>query len=326
MPKAKPSWIHKKLKLSHSQHSFKRMPHKHTSRGLLVCLTLAAGVLMFFTIESFATTTSAITGTGFLGLRGLVKPTTAATLDQPINKQTFGTKQIFVSGTCPVNPPNNIVKVIDNGIITYGPCDDGKYNIKIDLFTGVNFLRARVSDIYGQNGPDSTVIRVYYYYVPVPASPFNISSESDFAANANSVFSLKLKLTGGQKPYAFNINWGDNNTDLVSRDNTADFTTTHSYKAAGEYTITVNASDSGNQKAYTQTVVLVSGPGAAVGNINNPLKPTYIDSSLKLLTPLYLITAFGVFIFWLGEIYGRNRSLRLDKNRRTKGKYRFLGF
>lgn len=317
MTTAKPSWIHKKLKLSHHRHSFKRMPHKHTSNGLLLLLTLCAGVLMFFTIQAFAMTANAITGTGFLGLRGVVKPTTAASLDTPINKQTFGNKQIFVSGSCPVNPPNNIVKVINNGIQTVGPCIDGKYNIKIDLFTGVNYLRSRVSDIYGQDGPDSTVIKVFYYYVPTSSSQFSISSESNFTAVANNIFGLKLKPSGGQRPYAFNINWGDKNSDLVSRDNSSNFTSTHTYKTAGEYTITVDASDSGGQKAYTQTVVLVSGP-AAIGATKNPLKPTYIDTSLKLLTPIYLVTAFGVFAFWLGGLYGQSHPLRLPGLRRPR--------
>jgi hypothetical protein len=311
--------LHRKLKLSQHRHTGHLLPAKHTSHGVLLVLMLLVGVMVLYTSKSYTANADALTGSGSLGLSGLVKPIQAAQINQPLNEQVFNTKEVNINGSCPVDPPQNIVSIIDNGIIAgSAPCSNGAYQLKIDLFPAINYLRASVSDIYGQAGPDSTVIKVSYIYPTNANAAFDISSESSsFGAVAGHAFSVTLTISGGKSPYAFNIDWGDDHSDVLSRADSSSFAATHIYKTGGEFTITTNASDSSGQKAFAQTTVLVSGPAVVAGPVGphssiSGSQP-YALSALKKLEPAYVAVTSIVFVFWLGSHLAQLRFLKPPK-------------
>jgi len=311
MPAAKQSWLHKKLKLSHHKNTGRRLPTEHTSRGVLVVLALAIGAMVLYVDKSYSANAAALTGQGSLGLSGLVKPIGAPAIEQPRNKQAFSIKQISVSGTCPTFPLQTTVKIIDNGIVAGSTaCNDGLFQLKIDLFPSVNFLRAISVDVFGRSGPDSTVLRVTYTYPYNPATAFNISSEpQSYGVLAGKPFSLNIGLGGGYAPYALNVSWGDGNNDVISRADAGGFTVTHSYKIASQYEITVVASDSQGHKAQSQNAVIING-ASAVGTNSTGVQQPYGESTLQALLLASGLVVAGAFVFWLGEIYERSLLMR----------------
>ena len=322
MPAAKQSWLHKKLKLSHHKHTGRRLPTQHTSRGVLVVLTLAVGFMLIYVIKSYDANAAALVGDGSLGLSGLVKPTSAAEIIQPQNNQVFSAEEISINGSCPTTPPQNIVKIIDNNIVTgVAPCtEDGAFQLKVDLFPGINYVKATVSDIYGHTGPASAVIKLNYSYPyngnPAASALFNISSQSNsFVAVAGKPYALILMISDGKPPYAVSIDWGDGHNDLLSQSTGTTFTATHVYQTGSEFQININGTDSLGHGAYIQSTVLVSGPTAVAitGSAGKNNGSPYGTSILRKILPAYAAVTAGVLVFWLGEVFEKQRLLRLNK-------------
>ncbi len=318
MPATKQSWLHKKLKLSRHEYTGRRLPVEHTSRGVLLILALAVAAMVLYVNKSYSSNAAALTGQGSLGLSGLVKPIGAPGIEQPLNKQAFSVKQISVSGTCPTFPLQTTVNIIDNGVVAGStPCNDGLFQLKIDLLPAANNISAVSVDIFGRSGPDSTVLKITYNYPYSPARAFNISSEpQSYNVIAGRSFSLGISISGGYAPYAFNVSWGDGSNDVISRADASSFVVTHSYKTAAQYEITVVASDGQGRKVQSQSAVIISGPspvGVGVASPAGAQQQPYGESTLQALLPASGLVVAGVFVFWLGEIYERNLLMNLPK-------------
>lgn len=295
------------LKLSHHRHSGRLRPHEHTSYIPLIVLLLIVGfILTIYTTSA----QSPPPESGSIGLTGIVPakpPTEAATITSPTSQSRFSTTPVTISGSC---PENTLVEIFKNDIFAgSSPCtDDESYAIEIDLLIGQNEIIARVYDALNQPGPDSNAIIIFYDALPPQAGAGN---SLDFGGpqlllNTDAVFrgtfpeetlSMPIEIIGGTPPYAVNIQWGDANNKVVSRNDNTVFNATHIYKKAGTYKVSIQASDALGRVAFLSVASIVNGqpPVAAVGT-NEPTV-----NRLLMLWPLYTASVAVVVSFWLGE-------------------------
>jgi hypothetical protein len=283
-------------------------------------------------LNTFFTPVSAQTASGNVTINGVINsppPSTAPTIEQPAPGAEFQEKSITVNGSC---ISGLIVKVYRNNFFAGSSvCVDGKYTLPIDLFAGENVLIARQFDIIGQSSPDSNQVAVIY----TPAAPqlpntitpvtpqnsidtpelaqFQLIIDYDYTLQsiyANKPFYLPIKFAGGIGPYAVTIDWGDGASDVFSRSDTTSFTVEHTYAKAGYYTATIKVSDSKNDRAALQFVLLASGEldtslinqiasetGSIIGD--NPIAQTAIIGSI--------IVVFATSAFAIGLRIGKTR-------------------
>src|SRR4051812_4814653 len=98
------SLLHRKLKLSHHRHSGKRLPHAHTSWGLLMVFMLATVLISLFATK--VALADDIVQSGNMKVNARVPgpaPSSPAVIETPQDGQIFTTSPITVSGTCPAN-------------------------------------------------------------------------------------------------------------------------------------------------------------------------------------------------------------------------------
>lgn len=299
--------MHSWLKLSHRSHSGRLRPHEHTSYLPLGILLLVVGMTL-----AVCTVSAASPGpeAGSIGLTGAMPgkpPTQGATIDSPTTGQRFSETPVTVSGTC---PKGTLVELFKNDIFAGSvPCNEnGTYSIDIDLLIGSNALVARVYDDLNQPGPDSNVVTVFYDALPFQASPI---SSLDFGAmplilNTDAVFrgifpnkefTIPITVIGGTPPYAVNVQWGDTSNKVVPRNDNQTFRVEHTYKKAGVFQITLQATDSQGRVAFLTVAAIVNGQPTVI--------PAATDKSpankLLALWPLFVSLVAIVFGFWLGE-------------------------
>ena len=295
------------LKLSHHRHSGRLRPHEHTSYVPLIVLLLVVGfILTIYTTSA----QSPPPESGSIGLTGIVPakpPTEAATITSPTSQSRFSTTPVTISGSC---PKNTLVEIFKNEIFAgSSPCaDDENYTIEIDLLIGQNEIIARVYDALNQPGPDSNAIILFYDALPPQAGPTN---SLDFGGpqlllNTDAVFrgtfpeetlSMPIEIIGGTPPYAVNIQWGDANNKVISRNDNTVFNATHIYKKAGTYKVSIQASDALGRVAFLSVASIVNGqPPVAAAGISEPTV-----NRLLMLWPLYTASVAVVVSFWLGE-------------------------
>src|SRR6266550_3261904 len=88
------------------------------------------------------------------------------------------------------------------------------FELQIDLFPGKNDLTAHSFNINDNEGPVSAITTVYYD-IPAPSSgqtPNPLILKTAFIYKGyyvNQEVDWPLEISGGNKPYAFNIDWGD---------------------------------------------------------------------------------------------------------------------
>lgn len=240
-------------------------------------------------------------------------PSSPPTIDSPSTGLNFDNKNIEVSGSC---TSDLVVKLFSNNIFVGSVvCTSGTYSLQIDLFVDRNDLVARQYDILNQPSPDSNTVTVYY--IP-PASQSGLSAptaaslQSNFALFINydytilgifpnQVYSLPITFGGGTPPYAINIDWGDGNSSLFSRDSSAKFNAEHIYKTPGTYTIKIKVIDKFGEAAYLQFVVIVNGPTKPFIN------QIFGDGYPLSWWPILAFSLFGVGSFWAGMYYQKNR-------------------
>lgn len=298
------------LKLSHHHHSGRLRPHEHTSYlPLGLCLLVVGLALSAYT----AAASSPLPEAGSIGLTGTVPgkaPTIAATIKAPSNQQRFSTSPVTVSGSCPAE---TLVEIFKNDIFAGStPCSSaGIYSLDVDLLIGQNILIARVYDALNQPGPDSNAVTVFYDALPPQAgslAALNFGGEQ-LLLNTDAVFrgvfpeqelDIPLDVIGGTPPYAVNIQWGDANNKIVSRNDNTPFRVGHVYRKPGTYQISIQASDAGERVAFLTVAAIVNGqPSTAIGTTGAPNKEIW--GRLLLLWPLYVGAFASVVSFWLGE-------------------------
>jgi hypothetical protein len=300
----KRSWF----KLSHHRHTGTLRPHQHTSYlSLGILLAIVGLALGYYTASAASPGPQA----GSIGIAGTVPgkpPATAATITVPRDQQHFGESPITVSGTCPAK---TLVEIYKNDIFGGSTIcgDDGTYSLSVDLLIGKNILIARVYDALNQAGPDGIAVTVYYDALPEQAGPL---SSLNFSANQlllntdsvvrgvfpNQEFSMPLEVIGGAPPYAINIQWGDATNKVIPRSDNLQFNVSHTYKKAGVYQISIQATDVSGRVAFLSVAAIVNGqPETAIATTGDS-SPT---NKLLLLWPLYTASAAVVASFWFGE-------------------------
>lgn len=300
-----------RAKFSHHSHSCQLRPHEHTSYGPLIVLLLFVGIVLGVYTVNAADHPEPIAGS--VGLTGVVPgkaPTTAAKITVPDTGKHFPTSPIEVSGTC---PKNTLVEVFKNDIFAGSTVctDTGTFTLQVDLLNGENKLTARVYDALNQPGPTSNVVTVYYDALPQQMGPL---SSLDFGGvqlllNTDAVFRgifpnqelyIPIDIIGGRPPYAINIQWGDNENKVVSRNDNVSFKVDHIYKKAGVYQITIQGSDADGRVAFLTVAAIVNGQ-SDVAATTSTSGTSLSTNKLLALWPLYAAAFAVVISFWLGE-------------------------
>jgi hypothetical protein len=110
-------------------------------------------------------------------------------------------------------------------------CQNGSYNLQIDLFDGRNDLVAKVFDSLNQAGPNSTTVTVFYRTI-IPSTGAHVSLTSQYSkrgADPGDILSWPVTLSGGTGPFAISVDWGDkSNPDLLSQEITGNIILQHS--------------------------------------------------------------------------------------------------
>lgn len=282
---------------------------------------IICGLVILLSIFVPTAQTSAQSQSGNISVGGTVPgppPATPPTIDQPLPNRVFTEKQITVEGTC---IEGLIVKIFRNNVFGGSAlCQtDATYTLTIDLFEDKNDLVARQYDLLEQASPDSSVVTVFYN------PPQNISTENpeqstakfrlviDYNYNFQGVFvgepfHLPIHFIGGTGPYAVSVTWGDGNSDVFSREDTAQFHADHTYESAGAKTVEIRISDASGDEAYLQFVLIVSGgvsnPESAAGDESggNGSKvtiswPTAIGTAVAIAGASFA-GGLGVALFW----------------------------
>ncbi len=298
------------LKISPHYHSGQLRPHEHTSYlPLAILLAIVSFPLLYFTAEAATPYTGPEAGS--IGISGIVPappPTTAATITSPKDGQHFIISPVTFSGTC---PKNTLVEMYKNDIFggSSSCTDQGTFSIDVDLLYGENKMIARVYDALNQPGPDSNTVTVYYDVLPPQLGPL---SSLDFGGaqlllNTDAAFrgvfpgkemSFPLDIIGGTPPYAVNIQWGDANNKVVSRNDNVTFRTPHTYQKAGIFQISIQATDSQGRAAFMTVAAIVNGQPDTVTTTSATTSTT---NKLLLLWPLYTAAVAVLLSFWLGE-------------------------
>jgi hypothetical protein len=326
------SYAAQKLKLSPHQHTGKKLPHHHTSYGVLLLLLLVTGYL--FINYSRVAVAGPVSSSGSVNLSGIMPgppPSSPAVIEKPTAAQRFADQHIQVSGTC---PDETVVQIVRNGIFAGSVnCGGGKFQLSIDLLAGSNTLLARVVDNLGQAGPDSATVEVFYdppttlpaptpgptsptLQPPTPSAlaPLLLTSDSYYrGVLVNQDMRLDLTITGGQNPYAVEIIWGDGERTLLARADSGQFLTSHSYPHGGIYNIVINLKDKNGESFYLQLAALVNGTAVPVASTTKPASPGIVGGN-RFLWPAYLIITGFILAFWLGErfeVYWLKRQHRL---------------
>ncbi len=279
----------------------------------LVYLFELVVLLIFMPSMALASNLPAIpsseTSNGSVGLIGTIPsppPTQAATITTPVNGATFTSLPINVDGLC---PKSLLIKVFSNNVFIGSTiCQSGSYSIPVDLFSGQNDLVAKDYDSLEQSGPVSNSVSVTFSNSLLANFGSIVNLTSNYArrgADPNQTLTWPFIITGGSGPYAISIDWGDNSPiDLISTQFAGTINTSHVYKTAGTYTITVKATDKNNSQAFLQVVGIANG---AITNLTSSQSQSssvvYNQKPQIIWWPALLMVPLIVASFWIGGKY-----------------------
>jgi hypothetical protein len=267
---------------------------------------------------------------GSVGLTGTISappPTQGASITFPTNGQSFTEMPVPVRGLC---PKGLLVKLFKNNVFAGSvQCDNGTFELSIDLFTGTNELIARVYDELDQPGPDSSTVSVQFVD-PRRGAGTRVSATSNFAkrgANPGQTLTWPLIISGGSGPYAISVDWGDGKTaDLLSQPFPGTVDLSHTYDASGVYNIVIKVSDSNGGTAFLQVVGIANGPltqtnadGTPIGSKDDGVAFIASGKTTIVWWPATITVPFIVSTFWLGKRY----MLRVMKKRIERGEHPF---
>lgn len=234
-------------------------------------------------------------------------PSSAPTITTLSNGRVFTTPDpVTVGGSC---PSNTLVKVFKNQIFAGAArCQNGTYQVSIDLFIGGNVVVAQAFNVNDMPGPESTPVDVQLNPTGlkgVPADQFYITSEQyNRGAEVGDAVTWPLIINGGQSPYALSISWGDGKTDLFSRTASGRFDISHVYsKSSGEkgsFTVTIRATDQAGSQSLLQLVAVVSSnpSPSVVSGVSGGYKTSTI---IRIAWQSLAVATLVALSFWLGE-------------------------
>ncbi|MBX4201633.1 hypothetical protein KW803_01925 [Candidatus Saccharibacteria bacterium] len=259
-------------------------------------------------------------------------------ITSPADGTHFSAVPVVVQGNCPANAA--YVEIFRNNIMsgTAICTSGGTFSLEIDLFAGSNEITSRAFNVNDNAGPVSGIFTVYYdsaQPVSVPGQPTGSSQDNSSQGSGSSgsessaisplilktVFVYKgyyvdqeviwpLDISGGSKPYAFNVDWGDGTNSVISRKSDGPFNIKHKYKKPGgykgQYTIKVQASDADANYAYLEFFILVSVKSDDVFNASNifnkqPPALGSLNHWLWIAWPVYSTIFLMTVSYKLGE-------------------------
>lgn len=243
---------------------------------------------------------------GFEATKSQPPPTKGATISIPSSGASFSTSPTTVSGIC---PSGLLVEVDDNGVMDGAiNCTNGSFSLQIGLYAGQNSLTATDYDDLNQPGPVSNTVNVTYNNPNLTAFGDFITLTSEYGqlgADPNTVLTWPLQLSGGTGPYAFIIDWGDNSPkELKSQPTSGVVNITHTYKTAGIYHVTIEATDVNGATAFLQVVAVANGNIKTANSSSSTSSggPIKTSSSKVLLLPTVVVFVLLVPSFWLGRM------------------------
>lgn len=332
----------KHLKLSHRRHTGRKLGIHSTSYAVLFFILLFIGTfLSIFSQQSVVA--GPVSDSGDINVTGLVSgdpPTIPAVIVVPVDGTHFTDNIITVSGTCETGMLIEIYR--NNAFAGSQMCDlAGEFSLKITIIPGKNTLIARSSDSLGRYAPDSNTVNVYYDPVIPPAPtptpggggtvtpvalPFLIYTQPvQRGLFPDNLMSMAYEVDGGVAPYAISIDWGDGSEPtVVALTQQGDFEQTHIYAKPGQYVVSISGTDSQNNKAFVQTIVIVNGPvetdngtvfifGMTMCDGDSSIVCRIINST-NLLWPAFLIALIMTISFWAGEQIVLHKYKKIIKN------------
>jgi hypothetical protein len=322
-------------KLMARHHTGKILHHRHTSYGALALVLLLATMPLFYASQS-VTYAIATEGSGSYTTNAVVTgpaPKAAPTLSSVVNGTIYRTSApILIKGSC---ESNTLVKVFKNNVLAGASlCQNGSFQMQIDLFVGSNSLVARAYNTNDVASPDSSVVSVQFLppntplnsssqlnVIGAPASQFYLTSELYYrGANVGDTISWPIIIGGGQPPYALSVSWGDGKTELISRGDAKRFDISHVYHEAagskGGFTIIIKGTDQTGTQTYLQLVAIVKGAASNPGVVSSITGGYDHSGIIRAGWQLLAGAAIFAFSFWLGE-KRELRQLNQHKVRRT---------
>lgn len=297
-------------------------------KAALTALFIAAAFFLVLGADGASAQGSDPVQSGSVGLTGQISappPTEAAVISFPTNGQNFTDLPVLITGIC---PDGLLVKIFKNNVFGGSvQCDGGNFSLQSDLFIGTNELVARVFDDLDQPGPDSNTVTVNFEGQGVN-TPARVTLTSNFAkrgADPGQTLNWPVILSGGQGPYAFSVNWGDDKEpDLFTEPFAGTIDLSHVYDEPGVFNIIVKVVDTNGTTAFLQLVGLANGPLSQTTDAGtDPDSTNFTTTKTRIVWwPAAVIVPFAVSTFWLGKRY----MLRVMKKRIEHGEHPFADF
>lgn len=267
-------------------------------------------------------------------------PSGNAVITSPKDGDTMLSRDITVSGTCPVISPAIIVAIYRNDVMAGSAVctSGGTFSVLIRLAYGANTLVPRIVTITGEQGASGPAVTVK---LPAPLSPskpqpsqsipglngigmpLRIAPTDIFALiNADGSTVWRSSFIGGVVPYNVRINWGDGNTDTYTIHDGSEQSFSHKYASIKMHDITIVATD----KANTTEVMHIAGitrftqVGAAGLDANLDQLHPVIAFIQKNVVQIYIVTLFALIFLWYIE-HGRHITVAPLKPRKRRARH-----
>ena len=326
------------VRIVHHQHTGRKLSIHYTSYAILFFLLTLTGAALLFASGNPAK--ADITESGDINVSAIVPgppPTIPAVVTSPANQQHFSESVIDVEGTCETDKIIEVYRYSSFAGSTF--CNGaGTFKLSITLLPGENDLKVRTTDAFGQYGPDSEVVIVYYDVpaeAPVqPRSPANPTAPEPLVVYTKPVYeginlgqTLKVdyEIDGGTPAYAVSINWGDNTRhDLISLDKAGDYSASHKYRRSGQLVLTISATDKLGREALIQAIVVVNQRAATSLTSSSACQssPDSINCRvssgaaqfIENLWPAFTVACLMTVSFWFGERIVYSRLVKRPKH------------
>lgn len=332
------------LTLKDHKHTAHKLTHEHTSyRGLFLVLSIFGLSLVLISnsvkAESYVVTAA---------IQAPI-PTTPAVIVDPVDQAIVGSRNIVISGTCPVMTPSIVVTIYNNGgyIGSAGCSAIGEFSGTFSVEYGVNVLVPNIVTITNGVGPVGNPVTVT---LPIPAQT-SASDTSETGANGSRVSApqnsavtatnqlaiktetpflvikpdqsliWKIVISGGESPYTITVDWGDGKKSVYSANSTGEQTLEHSYKVSKNRLIRISVKDASGKEVYT-TIAGVSftqtSSGVVAGVIGSANAERF-SVSLHQIWIMYVLLVSLVPLLWL-EARHRKLIVVIQRKRRARKK------
>lgn len=298
--------IHRLLHLKTNRHSIKLLPHAHTSySGLSIVLIFFC--LAFIFIQHLSVLADSIVVTANVPAP---LPTVAPVITYPVNNANIAYSSTVVRGTCQILSPASIIALYRGDTLLGSTiCSNaGTFKLSIDLIDGQNMVTPKSFNSLGDAGPVG--LPVSLFFTPLTAqNVFSLTSDMPFITyKPNQTFDWNVYIKGGEKPYNLYINWGDNSSQALNKQEDGKVVLSHSYSSTKNYKISVTAIDKLSKERSLEILALtlvspqspeVKGSTVELPWINNVPKIYVIFSSLFLALVAFRITPWLVSRGWI---------------------------